>query len=143
EHLGSPGRALASRPAEVLDGHRHAVEWTSRAPPRKLSLGNTGLGQDPLGVERDERVQRGLETLAAAEERLAELDRRQRPRGEAGAEVRDPEERELDVAQWRVPQSRAPARGSLRAIMKPRASSSPRAPDVRRRSPLRRSSESP
>ena len=58
EHLGPPGRALAPGPAEVLDGHRHAVERTPRAAGGQLALGEARLAEDPLGVERDERVQR-------------------------------------------------------------------------------------
>ena len=105
EHLGPPGRALAPGPAEVLDGHRHAVEGAPRAAGGQLALGEARLAEDPLGVERDERVQRRVEALAAPEQRLAELDGRERPRGEAGAEVRDPEEPELDVAHGTRPVS--------------------------------------
>jgi hypothetical protein len=75
------------------------MERAPGATGRKLSLGDAGLRQDPLGVERDERVQRGLELLTAPEQRLAQLDGRQRPAGQPGAELRDAEEAELDVAQ--------------------------------------------
>ena len=110
QHLGSAGGPLASRPAEVLHGHRHAVEGTASLARGELPLGDARLGEDPLGVERDEGVQRGLEALAATQERLAELDGRERSSREAEAELRDPGVSELDVAQRSVPQSRPPAR---------------------------------
>ena len=79
------------------------MERAPGATGRELSLGDAGLGQDPLGIERDERVQYGLEPLAAPEQRLAKLDGRERPLSQPGAELRDPEEAELDVAQRRIP----------------------------------------
>ena len=99
EHLGPPGRALAPGPAEVLDGHRHAVEGAPGAAGGQLALGERAPRpriRSASSVMNAFSV--GLEALAAPEQRLAELDRRERPRGEPGAELRDPEEPELDVA---------------------------------------------
>ena len=108
-------------------------------PADSSSLGNASLGEDPLGVERDERVQRRLEALTAPEQRLAKIDGRERPGSQPGAELRDPEDPRSTSLTGSLrlcgsssnvlrpggsserPQSRAPARGSRRAIRKPRA----------------------
>src|SRR5581483_2406588 len=95
------------RPAEVLHRDRYPVERPADPPGLELPLGGARGLEDPRRVERDERVQRGLEPAGAGEERLAQLDRRQAPGGQPDAELGDAEEPELRVAHGRPPAAAA------------------------------------
>src|SRR5262249_59847501 len=89
---------LAARPAEVLHGDRHAVERPPDAAGQEVGLRHARLVEDPLPVERDERVEARLEALGAGEQRPAELQRREGPGVEPRAELGDPGPGE--IAHW-------------------------------------------